>query len=250
MQSLSLVIITYNEEANLADCIQSAAGICEEILVLDSFSTDGTRGIAENLGARVETHAFDGHIQQKNRAKNMAKNDWVLSLDADERLSTELLQSIRKVLENPNFEGYSMNRLNHYKGKAIKHCGWYPDRKLRLWRRDKGDWTGVNPHDRFELHSGESALISGDILHFTYASKEAMVTQVHKFANIAAAQNTSHSIAYLAFKMFFSSTFKFVKTYVFQLGLLDGIDGLQICRYQALEVWMKYAKAIGLKRKL
>jgi glycosyltransferase involved in cell wall biosynthesis len=114
MEPISVVIITFNEEQNIRNCLLSVQGIASETLVLDSGSTDNTVRIAKALGARVETHPFDGHIQQKNRAKDMATHDWVLSLDADERLSPTLTESIAKIMEEPTADGYTMNRLNHY----------------------------------------------------------------------------------------------------------------------------------------
>jgi glycosyltransferase involved in cell wall biosynthesis len=247
MHSISLVIISFNEEANIADCIRSVEGVCEEILVLDSFSTDRTREIAASMGATVLTHEFDVHIQQNNRAKDLAKNNWVLSLDADERLSEKLKRSISNTNIENAITGYTMNRLNHYCGKPIKTCGWYPDRKLRLWHKQKGAWGGVNPHDRFELAEGEIGHLSGDILHFTYESKDAMVRQVQKFAHISAKYNVHRSVLYLLFKMYFSSCFKFLKTYFYQLGFTSGQAGLEICYYQAYEVFMKYSLALKLK---
>ncbi len=246
-QPLSVVIITFNEAANIADCIASVKDIANDILVLDSFSTDQTREIAVSLGATVYTHTFDGHIQQKNRAKNMAKNSWVLSLDADERLSETLKNSIQAALESPNLNGYSMNRLNFFCGKPIKTCGWYPDRKLRLWKKDEGNWGGVNPHDRFILTQGEEGFLQGDLIHYTYPTRESMEKQVQKFANIAAEQNKNKSVFYLIFKLLFSSFFKFIRTYFLKGGIKDGADGFYICRMQSKEVFLKYLRAIQLK---
>lgn len=248
MLPLSVVIITFNEESNLAGCVETVKEIADEILVLDSFSTDRTQEIARSLGFTFHQHAFDGHIQQKNRAKNMAKNEWVLSLDADERLSPALIQSIKTALEGPAFDGYSMNRLNYFGSKPIKTCGWYPDKKLRLWKKNAGEWGGKNPHDRFELFDGKpSGHLNGDLLHFTYPNREAMEKQVQKFADIAARQNVHHPIFYLVFKMVFSSAFKFLRTYFLQLGFTDGAAGLFICRMQAKEVWLKYRRALRLR---
>lgn len=248
-QPLSLVIITFNEAANIADCIRSVGELASEVLVLDSFSTDNTREIAASLGARVETHAFDGHIQQKNRAKKMASHQWVLSLDADERLSPELKHAIATALADPKHEGYAMNRLNFFCGRPIRSCGWYPDRKLRLWKKDAGNWGGVNPHDRFELEHGNApGFLQGDLLHFTYASREAMELQVQKFADIAARQNQHKSFGYLWSKMMFSPLFKFIRTYILKQGFRDGRDGFFICRMQAREVFLKYQRAIRLKQ--
>ncbi len=247
MHPLSVVIITFNEEANIRNCIMSVKNIASEVLVLDSGSTDHTVNIAKLLGARVETHPFDGHIQQKNRAKEMATHNWVLSLDADERITPELSNAIAAALESPTANGYSMNRLNHYCGKPIKGCGWYPDQKLRLWQKDSGNWGGTNPHDKFLLHEGNQGYLNGDILHFTYKTKEAMVEQSFKFARIAAKEFSVKSTSYLVFKMLFSSAFKFIKTFFFQQGFLFGKDGYEICLQQAIEVFTKYKLALTYK---
>lgn len=250
MEKLSVVIITYNEEANIGSCISSVRQIADEILVLDSFSSDDTRNICQNMGVRFEQHIFDGHIQQKNRAKNMASNNWVLSLDADEKPDEQLLHSI-KAMKEANFnnaDGFTMNRLNFYCGKPVKTCGWYPDKKLRLWKKNKGEWTGVNPHDRFELNAGcITQHLSGDILHNTYPTHEAMLRQVDKFAQIAAAQLKKKPTHHLLMKMLFSSTFKFVRNYIFKLGFTDGISGFRICFHQMREVYLKYYWALLLK---
>ena len=253
MASLSVVIITKNEETNIGICIDSVAAIADEIIVLDSFSTDKTAEICYQKGVEFHQHAFDGHIQQKNRAKDLAKSDWILSLDADERPSGQLLQNIA-ALKSSNFRGnasgYTMNRLNFYCGKPIKTCGWYPDTKLRLWKKNSGSWTGINPHDRFELDNGLiSEHLQGDILHNTYPTHDDMVRQAKKFAQIAANQFLQKSTAWLCFKMLMSPPFKFIRNYFIKLGFTEGFAGFQICRYQAWEVFTKYRLAISLKFK-
>jgi glycosyltransferase involved in cell wall biosynthesis len=251
MTPLSVVIITKNEEENIGACIEAVREIADEILVLDSFSTDKTEQICREKGARFEQHKFDGHIQQKNRAKDLAKHEWVLSLDADERPDAILLKNIISLKEQNfpgNIAGYSMNRLNFYCSKPIKTCGWYPDTKLRLWQKQCGAWTGINPHDRFELNDGfTSAHIPGNILHNTYPTHEDMVRQVNKFAHIAAEQFSKKPLVWLLFKMLFSPIFKYTKNYLINQGFLDGKAGFQICRYQAIEVFKKYRLAIQLK---
>src|SRR5688572_22507686 len=142
MSKLSVVIITFNEENNIARCIDSVNGIADEVVVVDSFSTDKTEEIAKGKGARFIQHTFKGHIEQKNYAKEQAQYDYVLSLDADEALSEELKNSIKQAKTDFAVHGYTMNRLNFYEDKPIKTCGWYPDKKLRLWDRKEGEWRG------------------------------------------------------------------------------------------------------------
>jgi glycosyltransferase involved in cell wall biosynthesis len=247
MQALSLVVITYNEEQNIKACIDSALGIATEIIVLDSMSTDNTQKIVESLGGKFHKQPFAGHIQQKNKAKDLASQTWILSLDADERLSPELLNSIKMALSNPTSAGYCMNRLNHYAGRAIKTCGWYPDKKLRLWKKDAGEWIGINPHDKFELHSGNVEYLAGDILHYTYSDFDSMKKQVDKFALIAADLFKNKPYFYLTYKLLLSGVFKFIRTYFFQRGFTDGKAGFEICFQQSREVFLKYYLALKLK---
>lgn len=247
MLPLSVVIITYNEESNIRNCITSVYDLADEIIVLDSGSTDNTVQIAKALGARVEKHEFDGHIQQKNRAKNLAKNEWVLSLDADERLSPQLSVSIQNALSNPNAEGYCMNRLNHFAGRPIKTCGWYPDTKLRLWKKQAGEWMGNNPHDKFGLYQSEPQFLAGDILHFTYKDQKAMFQQAKKFAGISSEKLSLKPLPVLLAKFLISPIFKFLKSYFLYGGILSGLDGIAICLAQTSEVFHKYRLAILLK---
>src|SRR6476620_7997347 len=155
MIKLSVVIITFNEERNIGRCLKSVKEVADEIVVLDSFSKDKTREICESHGARFIQHAFDGHIQQKNRAITFAAYPHILSLDADEALDETLIDSIKKIKQNFTKDGYYLNRLTNYCGHWVRHCGWYPDRKLRLADSRKGHWTGVNPHDKYELFEGD-----------------------------------------------------------------------------------------------
>jgi glycosyltransferase involved in cell wall biosynthesis len=248
MNKLSVVIITLNEEEGIGKCIDSVRGIADEIVVVDSFSTDGTKEVAEAKGARFIQNKFEGHIQQKNFAKDQAANDWVLSLDADETLSDELQQSVLEEKRNFTSDGYTMNRLNFYCGKAIKTCGWYPDTKLRLWNRTKGKWKGINPHDRFELDGNSSVQhLRGDILHNTYPTPETLLNQVEKFATIGAQPLKGESIFYLAPKAIFSPPFKFIRNYFLKFGFMEGKVGFTICFQQSREVFLKYSQAIKLK---
>src|SRR6185312_8761206 len=169
MPKISVVIITKNEEKNIGRCIDSVKDIADDIIVIDSFSTDKTEEICKSKGARFVQHAFEGHIEQKNYATSLTEYPHVLSLDADEALDDTLKKSIAEVKENWKYDGYEMNRLTNYCGTWIKHCGWYPDRKLRLFDKTKGKWGGINPHDKFELQPNSTiSRLRGDILHYSY----------------------------------------------------------------------------------
>lgn len=248
MRNLSVVIITFNEEAQLGRCLNSVKDIADEIVIVDSYSTDRTAEIAASYGAKFITHKFEGHIQQKNWAITQASSPFILSLDADEALDETLRKSILSAKENGNADGYSMNRLNFYCGKAIRSCGWYPDRKLRMWNSRKGSWGGRNPHDKFIMESDvKIEQLQGDILHNTYPTKEAFLQQIEKFAEISAKQLTERSYAYLFFKLLFSPLFKFVKTFFIKGGWKEAATGFFICRMQTKEVWLKYRRAIRYK---
>lgn len=248
MRELSVVIITYNEEENIGRCIDSVAKIADDIVVVDSFSTDRTKEIVLSKGARFVEHAFEGHIQQKNWAITQAKYPFILSLDADEELSPTLARSVRAVKESGSREGYTMNRLNYFCGKPIKTCGWYPDRKLRLWNSALGKWEGTNPHDRFVMKNRQKIkTLKGDLNHYTYPTKEAFLSQIDKFSSISAKHLKHKNYFYLNFKLLFSPLLKFVKTYFIRGGFKEGQLGVYICFHQSREVALKYRKAIELK---
>ncbi|MGB0249852.1 MAG: glycosyltransferase family 2 protein, partial [Flavobacteriales bacterium] len=188
--SLSVVIIAFNEERNLPHCLDSLEGIADEVLVVDSGSTDRTVALAEERGARVLNHAFEGHIEQKNWAAAQATGEWLLSLDADEALSPELAASIRAWRADASaaaVNGFRMNRLTSYCGEWVRHGGWYPDTKLRLWKAGHAQWTGENPHDRLDMAEGDEAgFMEGDILHYSYHSVDDHLRQIDYFSDIAA----------------------------------------------------------------
>lgn len=243
LSRLSVVIISFNESRNIARCIDSVSPIAGEVLVLDSFSTDDTCELAKARGARVEQHAFDGHIQQKNRAWQMASNEWVLSLDADEALDDRLRDAIREAINTnaANIDGFTMNRLTNYCGHWVRHSGWYPDTKLRLFRKGKGAWTGTNPHDRFDLHDmTRVAHLPGDILHYSYYTREDHLKQIEYFSKIAAAELHAKGKRVGYPMMIAKVVAQYVKNLVLKLGFLDGATGFTIARLSARATWRKY----------
>ena len=240
---LSVVIITFNEKRNVARCIDSVNAIADEVLVLDSFSTDDTCELARQRGARVEQHAFDGHIQQKNRAWQMASHDWVLSLDADEALNDTLRDAIRKAINTnaPGIDGFTMNRLTNYCGHWVRHSGWYPDTKLRLFRKGMGAWTGTNPHDRFELHNMKRvAHLPGDILHYSYYTREDHLKQIEYFSKIAARELHAQGKRVGYPMMVAKVVAQYIKNLILKTGFLDGATGFTIARLSARATWRKY----------
>lgn len=247
---LSVVIITFNEEKNIERCINSVKAVADEILVVDSFSKDKTKEICEKHAVRFIEHAFEGHIEQKNWAKEQAEYDWVLSLDADEALDEQLTRSILQVKENPTVDGYTMNRLTNYCGKWIHHCGWYPDTKLRLWKKNKGTWGGDNPHDKFELTDSSASIVhlKGDILHYSYYTLADHYKQVEYFTSILAKAQFKRGKKAPFLVLMLSPLVKFVKDYFIKLGILDGKAGFTISRISAYATFLKYKKLRELYR--
>jgi glycosyltransferase involved in cell wall biosynthesis len=246
---LSVVIITRNEERNLARCLASVKPVADDIVVVDSFSTDDTERIAREHGARFIPHTFEGHIEQKNWAITQAKFPWVLSLDADEALDDELARSIAEVKRTGTADGYSMNRLTNYCGTWIRHGGWYPDVKLRLWDGRKGHWGGTNPHDRYEMQPGaRTSHLPGDLLHYSYHSISDHIKQVDYFTTIAAKAMYQQGRRAGLLKLLLSPVVKFIGDYIFRLGFLDGHHGLVIARVSAHVTFLKYAKLRQLWR--
>jgi glycosyltransferase involved in cell wall biosynthesis len=240
---LSAVVITFNEERNIARCIESVSDIADEILVIDSHSRDRTVEIATEMDATVITHEFVGHIEQKNFALSQAKYDHVLSLDADEALSIELISAIRKIKGDWQADAYRFNRLNQFCGKWIKHGLWYPDRKIRLWDRRKGRWGGANPHDKVMMDpTAQVEFVKADILHYTVYEIDEYIGQINRFSAIQAAQLTAINFQPNFIHLYLKPIYKFWIGYVFRLGFLDGWRGYLISRGQALGVYLRYAK--------
>ncbi len=240
---LSGVIITYNEERNIGRCLESLQEVCDEILVLDSFSTDKTQEICQSFGVRFEQNEFVGHIQQKNEALQRAKHPWILSLDADEALTPTLKQSILSIKKKaPKNGGYTMNRLTSYCGKWIHHSGWYPDTKLRLVSKANASWGGTNPHDKLIAEENLSIThLKGDLLHYSYYTKEDHFKQIAFFSQIAAKELYAKKVKSSLFKIGIKTMAQFIKSYFIKLGFLDGLAGWHIAIRSAYGTHQKYA---------
>lgn len=249
MIQISGVIITYNEERNIEACIRSLQGIADEIVVVDSYSTDHTPEISTKLGAKLYQHPFEGHIEQKNYAVGKASYDYILALDADERISEEMKASILQIKNKSwDVDGYTFNRLNNYCGTWLKHS-WYPDAKLRLWDRRKGYWGGTNPHDKVVLKNGQVRKLNGDILHFAYENLEEHIDQTKKFAIIAAnAKFKQGKKTFFFIHVVLNPFYKFFRKYVLRLGFLDGHYGFIFSALTAYLNFMKYSRLWELNR--
>ena len=246
---LSAVIITFNEEKNIKRCLDSLIGVVDEIVVVDSFSTDDTKKICAQFDVKFIEHAFEGHIEQKNWAKTHAKYDHIISLDADEALNEDLSESILRIKSNWEFEAYSMNRLTNYCGKWIRHSGWYPDVKIRLFDRRKGNWGGVNPHDKVILNDkAQVKHIAGDLLHYSFYTREEHIKQIHKFSTIGAKALHKNGVKSSWIKLVIKPVARFIKAFILFKGFLDGWEGLAISRLSAYANYLKYSKLLKLQR--
>lgn len=250
MTPISAAIITFNEERNIRRCIESVLPVVDEVVIVDSFSTDGTRTICEQYeSVRFIEHAFEGHIEQKNWAITQCRYPHVLSLDADEALDETLQEAILKVKQRFTADGYSVKRLTNYCGTWIRHGNWYPDIKLRLWDSRKGKWGGLNPHDKYELSYGSTTqLLEGHLLHYSFYTFEQHLNQIHKFTDISskAAYERGKKATFL--NLLLNPTAKFIGGYLIKAGFLDGRAGFKIAWYSAYATYLKYSKLLNLQR--
>lgn len=250
MYPLSAVIITFNEERNIARCIGSLQEVADEIIVLDSFSTDRTVEIAEGLGARVFRRHFRGYIGQKNMAMELASHNYILSLDADEALNESLVHSILTVKKEFSARAYSMNRCTCYAGHFIRHGLWYPDKKIRLFDRRIAQWGGLNPHDKIQLTEKIPVThLPGEILHYSFNKPEDLVWQNNRLSSIAAASLYAAGRRSNWIKILFRPAWAFLNGYFLRRGFLDGPDGFTISVNNAHQVFLKYSKLYRLQRK-
>ncbi len=248
---ISAAIITLDEEANLGRCLASLRGVADEVVVVDSGSTDGTERIAREGGATFVAQPWLGYGPQKNRAADLAQNEWVLSLDADEALSDALRASILHLkADGPGADAYEVNRLNWYCGRFLRHSGWYPDRKVRLWRRGAARWAEATIHELAEVAPGTRVeRLPGDLLHYTIHDRAQHLRPIEKFTTLSAESLLREGRAGDAWKRFVSPAASFLRGYVLKLGFLDGRAGWDVCRLSAYASWLKYEKLRRLARR-
>ncbi len=249
MELLSVVIITYNEEKNIGRCLDSVKDVADEIIVLDSYSTDATVQIAESKGATVYRQKFAGYISQKNKALELATHNYVLSLDADEALDETLRTSILKAKEGFAFRAYKMNRCANYRGSFIRHGSWYPEAKVRLFDRRFLRWGGFDPHDRVIVPSNVAVCpLKGDLLHYICESVDEHKKRNDNFSTIAARSLYRLGKKTNWLKILASPTWSFLYAYLFRAGFLNGYNGLMIAYHQARYHFLKYAKLYSLQK--
>lgn len=242
---LSVVIITLNEEHNIGECLASAWQVADEIIVVDSYSMDNTKAICLGRGVKFFENEFQGHIQQKNYAVTLANYDHILSLDADEVLSEDLAASINEKKNNWQKDAYYLFRRSHYCGKFINYGDWYPDRKIRLFRKNAGEWSGTNPHDTYILEDGKTlGKLHGDLYHYTFNTVAEHITQANKFSGIGARELIKRQAKVNVFTLIFHPAWRFIRSYILRLGFLDGLRGYSIAVIIGVETYLKYLKVM------
>jgi glycosyltransferase involved in cell wall biosynthesis len=250
---LSVVIITLNEERNIEDCLLSVKEVADEILVVDSFSTDRTEEICKKHGARFVQNKWEGIVAQRNFAQRQAAHEVLLNLDADERLSPLLAESIEREKEKGfPMTGYKMNRFNNYCGRWIRHGVYYPDRKLRLYHKKCGWVEGSDPHEWVKLYKNYPVKkLKGDILHYSFRTFSEHIIQMNKFSSVAAQTLFARGRKPSSLRPFLSAFWAFFYSFFLRLGFLDGLYGYIIARNNSMYSFFKYAKLNELhKRKL
>jgi len=249
MPEISAVIITFNEELFIDKCLASIIGVADEIVIVDSFSTDATEEICKKYKVRFVKHAFEGYRNQKNYALQLATHKNILSLDADEALSDKLRESILAIKDKWEYDGYLFKRRNHYCGKRIRHSEWYPDRQLRLFYSDKGQFGELNLHEKFIMSNGAKVgKLKGDLLHWPFISRQDHIDKMKKYSLIGAMEFHKAGRKASFFTPYIHLIWGFFRSYIIRGGFLDGYDGFLICSLYAKSTFNKYMKLRHLNK--
>lgn len=244
--ALSIIIITKNEAANIRPCLESVAW-ADEVIVVDSGSSDETVRICKEMGAQVHVHAdWPGFGPQKNRALGYAGKDWVFAIDADERVPPELRAEIEQAMRRAEAEGYYCPRLSQFCGKSVRHSGWYPDHVLRLFKRDAGRFSDSLVHESVML-TGRTAKFKSPLLHYSYLTADDVERKVEHYSTAAAQQMFQSGKRSNWPDAVMRAGWAFVRTYVLRLGVLDGSAGWSIACMNARTTYLKYRKLVELR---
>lgn len=241
MPRLSAIIITRNEAANIAACLESV-GFCDERIVVDCGSEDDTAAIAERAGARVAQRAWTGFGDQKNFALSLATGEWVFSIDADERATPELAAEIERAIASAAFDAYEMPRRSYFCGRPMRYSGWYPDHVRRLFRRGRARFSDRLVHEDL-LYDGRLGRLEQPLTHFTITSLEDALSRIDRYSTAGAAMLTAGGGRVSFITGIARGWFAFVRTYVLQLGFLDGREGFLVAVYNAESTFYRYMKA-------
>lgn len=242
--TICAVIITQNEERNIGRCLRSLEGVADEVVVVDSGSSDGTEQICLEAGVRFERHKWEGFSEQKNYANSLATSEWILSIDADEELSEELRKSILEIKSKEPADNivFSFNRMTNYCGHWIRHCGWYPDWCCRMWRKGVARWEGlIHEELRFEGEVRHEQIV-GDLYHYSYYTVSEHLQKQSKYAALCAREYYEKGKRCSAAAIVLRPMWTFVRNYFFRGGILDGWAGYTVCRIGAMYTLTKYAE--------
>lgn len=238
---LSSVIITFNEERNIGRCIDSLKAFSDEIIVLDSFSTDKTVEICKEKDVQIHQREWKGYSNAKNYLNQLAKNDFIFSVDADEAPDDELQKAILQEIENGLDGIYEVNRLTNYCGKWIKHSGWYPDKKIRIFQKSKSEWTGEFVHEELEIKGNpKKRELPGHLLHYSYYNKKEHRERADKYSYLTAEKMFNQGKRASFIKPYLSAAGRFIAMYIIKAGFLDGKAGFDIARISAASNIVKY----------
>lgn len=246
--SVSAVLIVKNEESNIRRALKSLTW-ADEIIVLDTGSVDNTVHICREMGVRVDEHEWHGYVDAKNTVSNMASSDWIFSLDADEEVTPELREEILQTVNDSSAKsGYRIPRKNHYLGRWIRYCGWYPDLQLRLWKRGKGCWVGGRVHERVDV-DGPVDTMKSAMNHFTYASLAEHIERMNRYAGLYARDNFEAGKRTSALALFLIPPWQFFRLYFLRLGCLDGVHGLLVSALGAYYGLLKKARLWEIQKR-
>jgi len=244
-QTISVCIISGAEAHRLDNCLASVDGLANEVIVVvDDRANDGTAEVARGRGAKVFIEQWKGHIGQKNSAADKASGDWILSLDADEAVSSRLREEISPAVraETNSFSAYSFPRCSQYLGRWIRYGDWYPDRQTRLWRRGSARWGGTDPHDKL-IVDGKVGKLQGDLLHYSMTGFDHQISKTIVYADEFVRQSEAQARKVSMADLLIRPTYRFIRGYFLRCGFLDGWQGYSIAWMTAFYTFLRYAKA-------
>lgn len=244
---VSVCIITLNEEQNIRECLESVRWV-DEIVVIDSGSKDRTVPICEEFGARVYQQPFKGFRDQKNDALDKVSHEWILTIDADERVTDSLRDEISTLIKSSSeIDGYFIPRINFYGTKCIKHSGWHPDYVLRLWKKSKGRWIGKNVHEKAEVN-GKVGYCQGTLNHYSYRNVSDYLKRIDHYSSLSAQEKFLRGKRFSTLRLLFKPILRFLKSYLWKLGFLDGTEGVIIAVSSGYLTFMEEVKLRELRK--
>ncbi len=238
-KKITALVIAFNEEKNILGCLESIKWV-DEIIVVDSFSTDKTVELARNFTDKVIQRKWEGFSSQRKFSLEQAGNEWILSLDADERITDELKNSILKIIEtDTTYSGFKIARRNYFLGKWIKSAFWYPDHQMRFFRKSKARMEDKLIHEGFEI-DGDVGIIDGDIIHYSYSSLEDAISKINKYSSLAAKQKADKRVGVL--DIFLRPLSAFITDFISRKGYKDGFHGFLVSWMNSMTTLMTYTK--------